>query len=189
MLYRSLRSVLTLLLVSLGLVFAANTPAFACDCKAQDEQRLLAAADVVFVGTVERIIDLKRDTTYQITATHSFKGEVESATSIVSTTGGCGLEAMVVGNDYLFLAKGGAAPYRADQCGGTGRATTSRIAAIEAVAGVGTEIAEPPPPTANRTHVEESRPRGFARTAAPGAVAVLVGLLGLLFVRLRQRRG
>jgi hypothetical protein len=34
-----------------------------------------------------------------------------------------------------------------------------------------------------RTLVEDSPPAGFARTAAPGAAAAIIGLLGLVVVR------
>ena len=37
-------------------------------------------------------------------------------------------------------------------------------------------VEPPPPPTAQRTLVEDSPPAGFARAAAPGAAAAIIGL-------------
>lgn len=188
---RPLRFLLALLVVSLGLVLTANAPSHACSCARQSPEKQVGQADVVFVGTVDGIAEQGRRYVYDLTATHGYKGEVARETSVTShqQATACGLGALQVGKDYLFVATGTAAPYRANSCTGSGPANTKRITAVEAVAGEGVAIEPPPPPKAVRTKVEEDPPVGLARAAAPGAAAVLVGLLGLLVVRRLSRRG
>lgn len=178
------RATLALLFALTGLVVGVSTPAFACTCKVADLDRQTAKADVVFVGTVEKVTDAG-GYEYVVTATHVYKGAVDRRTSVrdTPTAKGCRLGELKVGKDYVFLAKGDTAPYAADSCSGSGGANPERIAAIEALLGAGTPVEEPPPPTATRTKVEDSPPAGFARLAAPGGALVLVGLLGLVVVR------
>lgn len=180
---RSLRAALALLVVALGLVLVVDSPASAaCTCKPQTPARQVERASVVFVGTVDSQRAEGTNHVYTLTATRSYKGTVERSTQVESG-GACGLGALRVGRAYVFLAKGEAAPYAADNCGGTALANGDSLRKVERILGEGTAIEPPPPPTATRTKVEDAEPYGFARLAAPGAAAVLLGLLGLFVVR------
>lgn len=185
---RSLRAALALLVVALGLVLVLDGPASAaCTCKPLTPARQVERASVVFVGTIDSTRVEGTDHVYMLTATRSYKGSVERSTQVVSG-GACGLDALRVGRDYVFLARGEAAPYVVDRCGGTALASPDSLRRIERLLGQGTAIEPPPPPTATRTLVEDAEPFGFARLAAPGAAAVLLGLLGLFVVRRLARR-
>lgn len=192
MVVRALRAVLALVVLSLGLVLAAGTPAAAaCDCKRSGVlERQVEQADVVFLATVDAVTDESPGHSYALTAARAYQGSVEHSTAAQSLAGvgDCGLGDLEVGRDYLFMATGTTAPYAADSCGGTARANPDRVARVEAILGEGQVVSPPPPPEATMEKVEESPPLGFARLAAPGAAAVLLGALGLVVVRRLARR-
>lgn len=190
MVVRALRAVLVLLVVSLGLVLATGAPAAACRCKPGTFEQQVKRADVVFLATVDAVTEEQPGHSYALTATRAYVGSVEHATEVQSLSGptGCGLGALKEGRDYVFLARGSAPPYKANSCGGTATATAERVGKVEALLGEGRVVALPPPPKAEMTRVEESPPLGFARLAAPGAAAVLLGVLGLFVVRRLARR-
>ena len=191
----SIRAVLALLVVALGLVtgVGAATSASAADCTCKQPgtlEKQVERADVVFLGTVDSVSKEQPGHTYSITATRAYKGTVEHSTRVQSLAGAksCGLGELRVGKEYLFLATGEAAPYDADACGGTSAANPEKVTKAEKILGEGQAVSAPPPPKATMTKVEDSAPPGFARTAAPGAAAVILGLLGLVVVRRLSRR-
>ena len=180
-----------LLLACLGLVTTVSAPASAeCTCKQGQLAQQVERADVVFIGTVEAVDAEGQDHTYSITASRAYQGEPERSTTVASAGGrnACGLGELGVGTTYVFLATGTAAPFQADSCGGTSVANPSKVDKIERLLGEGTSVEPPPPPEAVFTKVEDSAPPGFARMAAPGAAAAIIGLLGLVLVRRLGRR-
>jgi hypothetical protein len=188
---RALRVSAAMLLACLGLVFAASAPASAaCTCKQGQLEQQVKRADVIFIGTVDHVETAGNDQTYDITASRAYQGTPERSTQVFSAGGkkACGLGKLGVGTTYVFFATGTAAPYDADSCGGTSVANPTKVQKIEKLLGDGTSVEPPPPPTAKLTRVEDSPPAGLAKTAAPGAAAALIGLLGLIVVRRLARR-
>ncbi len=188
---RAVRLAAALLFACLGLVVTVQAPASAeCTCKQGTLDQQLTRAEAVFIGTVDNVEVAGNDHTYDVTASRSYKGAPERSTQVFSAGGrnACGLGELGVGTSYVFLATGTEAPFEADSCSGTGPANPTKVAKIEALLGEGTSVEPPPPPTAVRTLVEDSPPAGFARTAAPGAAAAIIGLLGLVVVRRLARR-
>lgn len=192
---RAVRLAAALLFACLGLVAttAASAAAADCTCRQPTLERQVARADVIFIGTVENVEKAGTDWTYDVEATRAYKGEPERSTQVFSAGGAgrCGLGELAVGTDYVFLATGSDAPYEADSCGGTAEWTQGRVDKLEKVPELAagyTAIEPPAPPEAVRTLVEDEPPAGFARAAAPGAAAAIIGLLGLIVVRRLGRR-
>ena len=169
---------------------AAPATAADCTCKQGTLERQVARADAVFIGTVDNVEVADDDHTYDVTATRTYKGTPERSTQVFSAGGknACGLGELRAGTNYVFLATGTAAPFEADSCSGTTVRNDTKVTKIEKILGEGTSVEPPPPPTAVLTKLEDSPPAGFARTAAPGAAAALIGLLGLAVVRRLGRR-
>ena len=184
---RAVRVAAALLLACVGLVVTTTASASAadCTCKQAGLEKQVAKADLVFIGTVDRVEAQGNGFLYDITASRTYQGAPERETQVLSAGGrdACGLGELGVGTGYLFFATGTETPYAADACGGTGVANPTKVDKVESLLGAGTAVEPPPPPTAQRTLVEDAAPAGFARAAAPGAAAVLIGLLGLLVVR------
>ena len=183
---RAVRLASALLFACLGLVVTVQAPASAeCTCKPGRLEQQVERAEAVFIATVDNVEVAGNDHTYDVTASRTYQGEPERSTQVFSAGGrnACGLGELAVGTSYVFLATGTEAPFEADSCGGTTAANPAQVARIEGLLGEGTSVEPPPPPTAVRTLVEDSPPAGFARAAAPGAAAVIIGLLGLVVVR------
>ncbi|HEX5916725.1 MAG TPA: hypothetical protein VFY76_02675 [Nocardioides sp.] len=183
---RTVRLAAALLLACLGLVVTVQAPAVAdCTCQRDRLEQQVQQADAVFIGTVDNVEVAGNDHTYDITASRAYQGEPERSTQVFSAGGrnACGLGELAVGTSYVFLATGTEAPFEADSCGGTDVANPGKVSRIEGLLGEGASVEPPPPPTAELTLVEESPPAGFARAAAPGAAAMIIGLLGLVVVR------
>jgi len=189
---RAVRLAAALLLACLGLVVTVQAPAAAdCTCKASARlAKQVERADAVFIGTVDNVELAGNDHTYDVTASRAYQGSPERSTQVFSAGGknACGLGELAVGTSYLFLGTGTEAPFEADSCGGTSVANPTKVAKVERILGEGTSVEPPPPPTAERTLVEDSPPAGFARAAAPGAAIAILGLLGLVVVRRLARR-
>lgn len=189
----AVRVAAALLLACLGLVLTTTVSAAAADCTCKQGGQLdkqVSKADLVFIGTVDKVEAQGNGFLYDITASRTYQGTPERQTQVLSAGGraACGLGELGVGTSYVFFATGAETPYAADACGGTGAANPTKVGKIETLLGEGTSVEPPPPPTAQRTLVEDAAPAGFARAAAPGAAALLIGLLGLLVVR-RLSRG
>ena len=188
---RAVRVAAAMLLACVGLVLTVSAPASAaCTCKQGQLEQQVQRADVVFIGTIDGVEAAGNDFTYDITASRAYQGGPERSTQVFSAGGpnACGLGELEVGTTYVFLATGDAAPYDADSCGGTAVANPTKVEKVEALLGEGAPVEPPPPPTAELTRVEDSPPAGFARAAAPGAAAAIIGLLGLVVVRRLARR-
>ena len=190
--FRAVRLAAALLLACLGLVFTVTSTASAadCTCKQAGLEKQIAQADLIFVGTVDRVEAQGNGFLYEITASRAYQGTPERKTQVLSAGGrdACGLGELGVGTSYVFFATGADTPYAADACGGTSVANPTKVDKVEGLLGPGTAVEPPPPPTAQLTPMEDAAPVGFARAAAPGAAAVLVGLLGLVVVRRLARR-
>ena len=187
----AVRVAAAMLLACVGLVLAVTAPASAaCTCRQGQLEQQVERADVVFIGTIDKVEPAGDDYTYDITASRAYQGTPERSTQVFSAGGpaACGLGELEVGTTYVFLATGDAAPYDADSCGGTAVANPTKVEKVEALLGEGAPVEPPPPPTAELTRVEDSPPAGFARAAAPGAAAAIIGLLGLVVVRRLARR-
>ncbi len=188
------RLLVVLALACSGLVLA-QAPAFACKCDVASVKKSAARADAVFSGVVVESSTQRggaRETdkdVYRVEAETVYQGDVTAAeVEVVSPVTSCGLGGLEQDRAYVFFVAARGTELRADQCGGSGRATDRRIAALEDALGPGTPLnAKPEPTEVSFKPVDNGAPQSLTRMAAPGGALVLIGLLGLLVVRRASR--
>ncbi len=175
-----MRRLLATLLLALSSVVLTQLPAHACSCVKNDSvEKQVKRADVVFAG---------RSQGGKIVADTLWKGDLVTTTVRVTTpSGSCGLD-LKADRRYLVLAQTTKGSLVADACSGTRRATHSSVKQVAKVLGKGESLGpasgEDFQPTYKQTDTGD--PTSLTRLAAPGAAAILVGLLGLLLVRRRR---
>ena len=192
---------LGMLLATAG-VLVAQAPAHACKCVNTTTAEDAAAADAVFSGTVRETHKPEPDdsgrikglVTYVVDVDRVYKeeGTVVTGTVQVSSqqaSASCGLGNLPPGTEYLFFAKARDAGFRASSCGGSRPATTASVSDVEGVLGPGKQmVPDGAKPELVLTAVETAAPPTVGRLAAPGVAVALLGLLGLVFVRVAGSR-
>ena len=114
----------------------------------------------------------------------SFKGKATGRVTLLTETdgvignGGCSLKKLAVGTTYLlFLTTHGDSWY-----------ASSNLPSSDNVAALQPQVeAALAPPTVTFGEPQTGAPKSLRRVAAPGVALVIIGLLGLLFVRRSPR--
>jgi len=192
------RLLIALLLACPAIVLSQMSAHAACSCKPGNVQHSAQAADAVFSGVLQSQstapvgTDGARETTYDIEAETVYKGDVRTADVVVtSPQNGCRLGKLEADRRYVFFVTMDGASFTTNRCGGTDLATAALLGKVERFLGTGSQIGGTPEPEVEAavfTKVDDAEPDSLTRLAAPGAALVIVGLLGLVFVRLRSRR-
>ncbi|WP_110240492.1 hypothetical protein [Nocardioides gilvus] len=188
--WRPVATLLALAVATLSSLVLMAAPAQACSCADSGLRALTSDADLVFTGVLERATtgegDEGRDQ-FLVRAQRVFKGTITNARFVVTNAlgGSCGFGPVEEGSRWLFLTD---SENRTTICSGTRPVAQRDLAVVQRQLGVGVRVKAPDPQAAVRTKVEESEPETFARLAAPGAAAVLLGLLGLAVVGRLNRR-
>ena len=188
------------LLAGLLLAVLAPLPASAASGSSTGSQLAdqVRRADDVFTGTVTRASTARKPAgqrgataTYDVDVQRVYKGHVhDQSVQVVADASkrSCRLGALDSGSDYVFLVSESGDSLTTDGCSGTDNAGDKLVADVEKLLGAGRPPVPPAPEKASFTPVAHAQPTTFARLAAPGAAAVLVGLLGLVVVRRLARR-
>lgn len=120
------RLLLALVVASLGLAPALLVagPAYACSCAQRPLAEQVAAADVVVVGAVDSLETRDRTLEVTVAVEQVVRGHVSTDTlrlRTASSGAACGLDFLVVGERYAFLAArvDGGESLVAGLCGGT----------------------------------------------------------------------
>ncbi len=184
-----LRRLLVVLVLGLTTVVVAEAPAHAaCTCESLSLPKKVSKADGVFSGTVSMAsgpttAGKRQIMSYDVKVDRVYKGDISSLTVTVKSDADesrCGLTGMTAENRYLFFVRAQDPNLLANSCGGTGPATSARTQRIVALLGAGTTPVRPSPEKATFDRVANAEPASLTRLAAPGAAALLVGLLGLM---------
>lgn len=164
-------------------------------CEAGSVADAAKSATAVFTGTVaavgqEEISAQETEYTHTMTVDRVYKpgrGSVIDAEEVELLTqqapDGCSLGGLTQGERYVVFADLSGATLLATGDGGTTVADDALVAEVEQLLGTGRPPVPPEPPTAQLTPVRTGTPVTFVRAAVPGAVLVLVGLVGLLVTR------
>lgn len=188
-----MRRLFALVLVCVGIVLVHPTAASAA-CTNVDPVAGLTTAPVVFTGVVQSSAASKKaHWVAQVTVDHIYKGAVTTNSVQVGTDRGagrgCGAGKLVVGQRYLFEVAPQADTWKV-QGGKSGAApaTDALLAQVQSVLGAGTLPVAPAPTPASVSYarVGAVKPHRLSRVAAPGVALVIVGALGLVFVRRRR---
>jgi hypothetical protein len=182
------RLLVVLLLGLMTVVVTESTAHAACTCQQASLPQKVAKATDVFSGTVSMASGPtnagKRQTmSYDVKVDRVYKGDITSLTVTVKSDAdenACGLTGMTADNRYLFFVRVNGSNLLANSCGGTGPATSARTQRLVALLGQGTTPVPPTPEKATFTSVSGAEPESLTRLAAPGAAALVVGLLGLM---------
>jgi hypothetical protein len=184
-----------------ALALAPVTPAQAtptpprCDSR-PDPQAAAERSPMVFLATVSgtRVQnrgsgeDRERVREVTVDLDRIYKGDPgESPVTLVSPAATTGLPDIPADEQWVFFASREDARLAADGCNGSRRATAAVIGQVEDALGPGrayVETPEDPDPLAY-TELDTQAPPELGRLLAPGAAAVLVGLLGLVVTRRR----
>ncbi|MBE7324133.1 hypothetical protein IEQ44_05670 [Nocardioides sp. Y6] len=192
MIARAVRLLVALLLVvplTWGLSSVGASAAEGCSCETKDLKKLTKSAAIVHVGVVQASTTTDEGAEqFQVLAQRLFKGELDSARLTVTNpdgSGSCALGPVAKGERWLFLT---GPDHTTTPCDGTRRLRQRDLERVQALLGVGERLPAPDPEKAVLTPVESDPPEEFTRLAAPGAAAVLLGLLGLVVVGRLNRR-
>lgn len=145
------RAALAAVLLLPVLVLVSPTAALACSCGALDTPTLVEHVDTVAVGELTAIdppaqrpngeVSSGDQVTYTATLRTVLKGDPGHPLVFSSASHGasCGLEGMVVGQEYVFFVRDG----QSGLCDGTSVSTAQLIAEVEAVTGPGQAVSAP----------------------------------------------
>jgi len=182
---RVLPSVLPgLLAVFLGTLALTGSPAASAApaCTPLAPATAVQQAQAVFTGVVTGAgqADTSRTPsrfTTPVTVKQSLKGPASGQVNVVTHGGSCGVGQLQKGATYLFFVNRQGKTWMAP-----GRLGTTSRGVAAAVAQVQTALA---PPTVTFGAPQVGPPTALKRVIAPGVALVIIGLLGLLFVRRR----
>jgi hypothetical protein len=185
-----LRLLLAGLVATAGLVLFTAAPASACSCAALGTEKLVDAADTVFLGTLASVEEPPPDddgtigsddpVSYTFDVEQTFTGDagdgvVESARLGAS----CGLEGMRVGTTYVVFAGEGDDGLGASLCGGTAQAADRLLERVGAAVATEPPTGTPAPERAPvPVPVPTEVPSGLDRVADDGPLPSWAWFLG-----------
>lgn len=186
---RLLPGLIAVLLGAVALLCAPAVPASAAACQ-PDVKSVPDAVDAADAVVTVKILrkDGQASTkpaqlSYKAHVLSSFKGKAKGRVTLITATSGavhqgCALKKLGVGSTYLlFLTAHGEGWYASADMPSSSDVATLQPQVEAALA----------PPTVKFGEPQTGAPKSLRRVAAPGVALVIIGLLGLLFVRRSPR--
>jgi hypothetical protein len=183
-----MRRLLVALLLALSGVVLTQMPAHACTCVKNDTPAQIKNATTVLLGKVTSSARDGKTLTYDVQVERVYKGAAATGVTLESpsTKKACALDDLVADRRYVIFGTQQGDVVEVNSCGGTAPMTDKLLTAVTGALGAGTSPEPSPgsqPTKATFTRVDDTNPTKFPRLAAPGAALVIIGLLGLLFLR------
>jgi hypothetical protein len=180
---RWIAALLVALLSALALLAVDSAePAAAATCvnaTATVPEAVDAADAVVTAKVTKRVAPAggKGAVHYVVQVTGSFKGTAKGTIQVVTQTNSCHLSSLAVGTTYLLFLRSRAHDWLAP----------AQMPSSDSVATLQPQVeAALAPPVVKFGPPQAGAPASLRRVAAPGVALVIIGLLGLLFVRPRR---
>ena len=182
------RLLVALLLALSGVVLTEMPAHAACTCVKNDTPAHIKNATTVLLGEVTSSARDGKTLTYDVQVERVYKGVAATSVTLESpsTKQACALDNLVADRRYVVFGTQQGDVVEVNSCGGTAPMTDKLLTSVTRALGDGTSPESSPdaqPTKATFTRVDDSNPTKFPRLAAPGAALVIIGLLGLLFLR------
>jgi hypothetical protein len=176
-------ALLVVLLSALTLTAGSSSPAAAATCigATTSVPDAVQAADAVVTATITKRITPaggKGPVRYTAKVTGSFKGTATGSIPVMTQANSCRLASLTVGTTYLLFLRSRAHDWLAP----------AEMPSSDNVATLQPQVeAALAPPVVKFGEPQTGAPKSLRRVAAPGVALVIIGLLGLLFVRRSPR--
>lgn len=181
----TLRRLLLVLAVTVGMLVLTPTPSWACSCASQATSALVERADTIVDGTLVWTSTNGIERTYSLSIDRVFKGKAAQREKVLTqaSEAACGLGNLATDERYLFFIQGEhLGTMSTGLCDGSGPYDAALASQVEAITGAPTGPTELAVPESGPTDPDQIE--GTSVVTVVGTTAVIAAVIGgLLWLR------